>query len=268
MDALQVLVATMHQQDLSLGEKMNLRCGAVIANQAEEDSVAEQVTPFGVWKMITTPTRGVGLNRNIALHAAQGELLLFADDDVVYRDDMPQAVTAAFRENPKADGIIFSMDILRDGKITERRHLKHKRLRLWRALRYGTYTIAIRREAVLRGNLSFHRCFGGGCIYSAGEDSLFIKSCFDRGLRLYTHPYVLGTCCKDSSTWFTGYHRKYFYDKGALVRYLFPKTCYLMAMYFAVRFKRETALSLWERIRLVYAGVRGGKGLQPYRDET
>ena len=32
MEQLQVLVATMHQKDLSLGEKMNIRCHAVFAN--------------------------------------------------------------------------------------------------------------------------------------------------------------------------------------------------------------------------------------------
>ena len=133
-------------------------------------------------------------------------------------------------------------------------------------MRYGTYTIALRREALLRANLSFHRCFGGGCRYSAGEDSLFLKQCFDRGLRVYGHGYVLGTCCKDSSTWFTAYGEKYFYDKGALVRHLFPRCPHLMALYFAVRFKRDTELGIWKRLRLVYAGVKGGKYLRPYEE--
>ena len=75
MKKLQVLVATMHQKDLSLVEKMNIRCDAVIANQADKNEILteDNVT------MITTKTRGVGLNRNIALLAADAEILLFAD---------------------------------------------------------------------------------------------------------------------------------------------------------------------------------------------
>lgn len=262
MDTLQVLVATMHQKDLSIADKMNIRCGAVVANQADrEETVTE-----GNRKMITTATRGVGLNRNIALMASQAELLLFADDDVVYNDDMPEQVIRAFRENPQADVLIFSMDIVKNGQVTEHRHLRHKRKHVWDSMRFGTYTIAARRKALIDNNITFHQSFGGGCPFSAGEDSLFLKAMFDSGLKVYSHPYVLGTCCKDVSSWFTGYGEKYFYDKGVLVRKLFPKMWWLMAVYFAVRFKRQTKLSAAKRLQLVFAGTARGKTMTPYQE--
>lgn len=262
MKPLQVLVATMHQKDLSLVDKMNIRCDAVIANQADRNEivVTDRV------KMITTHTRGVGLNRNIALLASDAEILLFADDDVTYNDDMPQAVVAAFRENPKADVLIFGMDITRNGQVTERRHLQNKRLRVWNAMRFGTYTIAIRRARLLQYNITFNQNFGGGCPFSSGEDSLFLKACFDAGLRIYAHEYVLGTCAKDTSTWFVGHNEKYFYDKGVLMRYLFPKCPRLMALYFGTRFKRETELNTLRRVKLMLQGVRGGKKMERYKD--
>lgn len=269
MKRLQVLVATMGQSDLSLAEKMNIRCEAVIANQTDSFSVLETVLPDGQVKMITTATRGVGLNRNIALHAAEADIVLLADDDVVYRDDMSQAVIKAFEENPEADVIIFGMDITKNGEVVERRRFSGtKRLRIWNSMRYGTYTIAARRKALLRHNITFHRCFGGGCMYSAGEDTLFLKACFDHGLRVYSHAYVLGTCCKDTSSWFTEYGEKYFYDKGALVRTLFPRLYPLMGLYFGIRFKLDTRVRPVDRVRLVYRGIRGVKHLQPYREES
>lgn len=265
MKQLQVLVATMRQADLSLAEKMNIRCDAVIANQAEEMSVAEQ----GAVNMITTPTRGVGINRNIALCAADAEFVLFADDDVIYKDDMPENVVQAFRDNPRADVIIFGMDITKNGEVIDRRHFDcAKRLRVWNAMRYGTVRVAARREVLLRFNIGFHSCFGGGCIYSAGEDSLFLKACFDHGLQVYSHPYVLGTCSKDNSTWFTEYGHKYFYDKGALVRCLFPKLYPVMGLYFGLRFKRKTEVPPLRRVKLVYEGIRGVRTLRPYREEA
>lgn len=264
MEKLQVLVATMHRKDLSLADEMNIDCAAVLANQADREETAYSERSVGRVKMVTTATRGVGLNRNIALLASEAELLLLADDDVVYYDGLAENVIRAFEENPRADVLIFGMDILKDGKVVSKRRPPQKRLRAFNAMRYGTYTIALRREAMLRANLSFHRCFGGGCRYSAGEDSLFLKQCFDRGLKVYGHAYVLGTCCKDSSTWFTSYDEKYFYDKGALVRHLFPHCPRLMAPYFAIWFKRKTELGVWKRLKLVYAGVKGGKSLRPY----
>ena len=88
MEKLQVLLATVHQTDLTIAEKMNLHCSTVIANQADREEVCSR----GPVKMITTATRGVGLNRNLALLAADGDILLFADDDVVYNDGMEEAV--------------------------------------------------------------------------------------------------------------------------------------------------------------------------------
>ena len=261
---LQVLAVTMHREDLSIAEQMNIRCDALIANQADRDETITCDTPHGEWRMITTATRGVGRNRNVGLDAADGDILLLSDDDVTYRDDMPAQVIQAFADNPQADVIIFGMDMVRDGQVFETRQEPFHRVRVWNAMKYGTYRIALRREALERAHIRFHESFGGGCPFSAGEDSLFIKSCLDKKLHIYAHPYVLGTCCKDQSSWFVGYNEKYFYDKGVLVRHLFPHTAYLMALYFGLCFKRETKLGAWQRLKLVYAGVRHGKRLIPY----
>ncbi len=263
---LQVLVATMHQTDTSIAETMNIRCDAVIANQADREEITTQQTPCGIRKMITTATRGVGLNRNVALLAADADILLLADDDVVYNDGMPEAVTAAFEALPQADVLVFSVDILKNGEITPRHEQRVRRLHVYNAMRFGTYRIAVRRRAVLQHNITFHQLFGGGCPFSAGEDSLFLKSCFDSGLAVYAHPYVLGTCCKDTSSWFRGCDEKYFYDKGVLMRALFPRAAGLMTLYFGVRFKLPTALSVCQRLRYMYRGVRGGRTMTPYSE--
>lgn len=260
MEKLQVLLATMNQTDFSLLEQMNLHSSVIIANQADR----EQIQTQGQAKMITTATRGVGLNRNIALLAADGDILLLADDDMRYNDGMEQAVLEAFRENPRADVLIFGLDIVRDGVVTERRRLKRRRLRLWQSMRFGAVRIAVRRKALLDHNITFHQRFGGCCPFSAGEDSLFLKACFDAGLRIYSHEYTLGQCRKDTSSWFVGYNEKYFYDKGVLVRQLFPALYPVMGLYFALCFKRETQVSPLGRLRLVYAGIRGGKTMKPY----
>ena len=259
-----MLVATMHQEGTAIVQKMNIRCPAVVANQADREEIMSWNTEWGECKMITTQTRGVGLNRNIALLAATDEILLLSDDDVVYNDDMTQAVTATFSELPQADVIIFGINIVKNGSVVEKRTTSIGRLHVWNSMKFGTYRIAIRRKAILNHNITFSQCFGGGCPFSSGEDSLFLKACFDAGLKVYSHSYVLGFCSKDSSSWFSGYNEKYFYDKGVLVRKLFPKTAYLMAMYFGICFKRETDINWFKRLCLVYTGVRAGKQMIPY----
>ena len=264
---LQVLVATMHQTNFQVAERMNLKCRAVLANQADRAEIFRHDGEDGDWLMITTPTRGVGLNRNIALLASDADILIFGDDDMVYNDGMPEAVIEAFRQNPRADVMLFGLNITKDGMIVERRETPTRRVYMWNSMRYGTCRIAVRRKAILDHNITFHQSFGGGCVFSAGEDSLFLKACFDAGLKVYSHSYVLGNCAKDTSTWFVGYNEKYFYDKGVLVRKLFPRSAYLMALYFGLHFKRSTSLTPLKRLRLVYAGVRGGRKMIPYPGE-
>ncbi len=259
MVQLQILVATMGRRDLSLVEQMNIQCDAILANQTDCCCFTEEEKSFGRMRMISTTTRGVGLNRNIALLAASADIVLFADDDVIYCDGAPELVKAAFRENPKADVIVFSMDYTRGGQVIERRHLQTKRRHLWNAMRFGACAMAVRREAVLQHHLSFSQLFGGGCRFSAGEDSLFLRDCLRAGLRIYTHSNVLGQCSRDSSSWFAGYHEKYFYDKGALLQKLYPVMGRLLAFRYAYVYRKKSELSYWQRLKWIFRGLRGGK---------
>lgn len=261
----QVLVATMNQSDFLLGEKMNLSCDAVFANQCGSNNVRMYTTEHGIWKMISTDTRGVGINRNIALFAADADIVLFADDDMTYYDGTFVGVKKAFAEFPDADVIIFSVDLEKNGIVYEKRRVPHKKMHIWNSLKYGTYSIAVRRNAVIKKNITFNHCFGGGSIYGSGEDSLFLKECFDKKLKVYSYDCVLGMCNKDHSSWFTGYNEKYFYDKGALLGCLFPNLKYFMVPVFALKFKKSD-ISLRRRMWHMFKGLHNVQKLIPYSE--
>lgn len=252
---LEVLVTTMHQTDMALVEQMRLQCDAVIANQCGRWGFSEEQREWGAVRMLSSDTIGVGTNRNLALQLAQGEILLCADDDITYYDGAMQGVLDAFKEFPDADVIFFGLDMTRNGEIYERRRHPKKRLHLWNSLRFGAARMAIRRTAVERYRLSFSPLFGGGGIYGSGEDTLFTRDCFRCGLHVYSHSHVLGTCAKDSSSWFTGFNRKYMFDKGAWIACAFPGTKHLIKWYFIWRFRNKTELSLKEMIRHINLGI-------------
>lgn len=260
--ALEVLVAAMGQTDCSLAQKMNIQTPAVIANQCGQWRYEECAD--GSVRMISTDTKGVGVNRNMALQLAREDILLFADDDVTYYDGSLQGVTDAFRELPDADVIFFAMDYTRDGEVFDKRRNKTRRLHIWNSLRYGAARMAIRREAVIRHRLAFSALFGGGCCYGNGEDTILIRDCFRAGLRVYSHSYVLGSCAKDSSSWFTGYNDKYFYDWGALLACAFPKAKWLLKWHFALKLSRKSKISLKKVIKQMRLGMQGFRTLKPY----
>lgn len=263
---LEVLVAAMGQEDLSLAERMNIRRSVLIANQCGRWDYTCRQAEFGTVRMLSSDTVGVGHNRNLALQLAKADILLFADDDVTYYDPALQGVLDAFAELPDADVIFFGIDMTKNGEIFDRRRNQKKRLHTWNALKYGAARMAVRRSAVEKARLSFSVLFGGGSQYGSGEDTLFICDCLRRGLKVYAHPYVLGRCAKDTSTWFTGFDEKYMFDKGAWVACAFPGTRHLMKWYFAWRYLPKTELSFGKVIRCMNLGIRAYRQGMNYQE--
>ena len=102
MSRLQVLVTTMHQSDFSKYSQMNLQTDAVIANQADSNEIQCQKIGDSNVQLVTTATRGLSRNRNIALaHSNQkAEYLLFSDDDLIFADGYEQLIITEFEKHP------------------------------------------------------------------------------------------------------------------------------------------------------------------------
>ena len=105
MTKVQVLVATMHQKDHSLVKKMNIRTDAIIGNQCDRNEIEEYTENEANIKWLSLAERGVGLNRNSTLNRATGDILLFADDDVVYYDDYEKTILSEFEKFLRFVGI-------------------------------------------------------------------------------------------------------------------------------------------------------------------
>ena len=106
---LQVLIATMHQTDHSLLDKMNIQSDAIVINQCDCDKI-EKFTYKGheiIW--LSLNERGIGLSRNTALMRGTADIVLFADEDVIYEDGYSQKIINAFDKNPKADILLVDL---------------------------------------------------------------------------------------------------------------------------------------------------------------
>lgn len=261
---LEVLVATMGQRELTLDEKMNIRCDAIIANQCNEWKYDEKMTDFGRVRMLSSATVGVGKNRNLAMAMSEAEIVLFADDDIIYYDGMPESVKKAFDELPDADMIFFGLDMTRGGAVFEKRREPIKRRRLWNALKYGAGRMAVRRSSLEKYGIGFSELFGGGCLYGSGEDSLLIRECLRHGMKAYSYAYVLGTCAKDNSSWFEGFNEKFFFDKGAWIACAFPKSKHIIKFYFACRFAKKAGVSVKKVMRQINRGMSAFSSLEGY----
>lgn len=234
---IQVLVSTMYQTDHSILDKMNIQTDAIIINQCSENKIEEFDYKGNKIKFLSFNERGVGLSRNNALMRTSAEICIFADEDVTYEDDYQQDIINAFKENPKADIILFnilSKNPTRPSFVIS----NNKIVRRYNCLKYGAVRIAAKTERIKQANIYFSLLFGGGAKYSSGEDSLFLFECIKKGLKVYKNQKVLGYVSQENSTWFNGYTDKFFDNKGVFYYFLSKRWAKFMCLQFVIRHRK------------------------------
>ena len=232
--SIQVIVATMHQKDYSLLDKMNIQSDAIICNQCDKTEFTEFEYKGHNIKWLSFTDRGVGLNRNNGLMRATADIVLFADDDVVYDDGYAKTIEDYYAKNPQADVVVFNFNRITNGitsLIVEKEGKASKR----DITKYGTVCISAKREKLHFRNITFHLQFGGGAKYSCGEDTLFLQDCYNKKLQIFITKEVLGTVTDGDSSWFKGYTDKYFFDKGVVYYCFGHRMAGLFALYHCVK---------------------------------
>ena len=232
---LELLVSVMNQEPHELVKKMNISTDAIIVNQCDQYAYEEFLHKGRRIRFFSMKERGVGLSRNHALLRAEEEISLFSDEDIRYRDGYEEKVLGEFKKHPEADMILFNFDVKEDRRTYY--NTGWKQVHLYNCGRYPTFSFAIRTEQMHQKNLTYSLLFGGGAKYSNGEDSLFIRDCMKKGLKVYTSPEILGTEEGRPSTWFHGYTEKFFFDRGVLYHYLYGKLAKLLAIRFLIKHK-------------------------------
>ncbi len=265
MARFQILCATMNQNDFSKIKEMNIHSDVIFANQAGRNSCDELEFEGHTAKMITTDTRGVGINRNIALLYADADICLFADDDVVYDDDLEETVLGEFESHPDADVIIFNTltsDLIRKQKV----YKKTKRCCRYTRKPWPTFRIAFRLSSARKANVWFTTLFGGGCKFPSGEDSMWLTEAMRKGLVFYVSKENIGTVDFGTSTWFDGWNERFYFGKGAFYEALHKKTRVLWFMYFALRTHRKSMVNFSDRIKWMHRGSLGYRKNMGYED--
>lgn len=236
----QILVATMNQTDYSLLDKLNIQTDAVIVNQ--HDHYSYQVLDYNGHRIewICVNERGLSRSRNLALSKATGDICLLVDDDEQLRAGYPDIIRGAFSFYPNADIIAFNIDSI-GNKSTRYYNKVNKKLHRYNAMRYGSARIAFRRQRVMKEQIGFATLFGAGSFFSSGEDSIFLSHCFNKRLRVYAWSEVIADIEDEegTSSWFTGYNKKYFVDKGAVYAAMTKYFAVAYCLYFAIRHKNR-----------------------------
>ena len=263
MPNFEILCVTMHQKDFSKIKEMNIHSDVFFANQADTTTYQSVSFEGHTARMITTDTRGVGVNRNLALTYAKGDICLFADDDVQYNDNLEETVVGEFERHPDADVMIFHLDT-DDPYRKQKQYPTTRKCTPWERMPWGGLRIAVRLQAVRKANIWFTSLFGGGCIFPSGEDSMWLTDAKRKGLTFYVSKETIGKVSFNVSTWYTGADERFYYGKGAFYQAVHPKTKWFWMLYFLFRTKRSSELSFREKWRWMSRGGMGYVEIKPF----
>lgn len=263
MPKLEILCVTMHQSDFQKIAEMNIHSNVVFANQCDRTAYEEKEFDGFTAKMISTETRGVGINRNLALAYATADICLLADDDVVYADDMEARVTAEFDAHPDADVMIFHFET--DSARKQIKYPKTKKHGRFARMPWAGFRIAFRLSALRRANVWFTTLFGGGCLFPSGEDSMFLADLKSAGLRFYVSQETIGNVSFEESSWFTGYDEKFYFGKGAFVAARHPKTFFFWCRYYLFRYRNHKEIPRKEKKKWMKRGRRAWQEMLSFR---
>lgn len=255
----QVLISAVNKDPRKLVEEMRIQSDALVVNQCDCYAYEEWNRFGNRIRAFSMAERGVGLSRNSAMMRAEGDICLFSDQDIVFEPDYEKKILSEFEKNPDADMLIFNIEVGKERRTYENK--ERKKVHLYNCGRYGAVGFAVRREVLLASGVTFSLLFGGGAKYSNGEDSLFLKEFIQKGYHVYKTPVLIGRENETESTWFTGYHDKFFFDRGVLYTFLYGKLALLMAMRFLLVHKEKMCgdLSFGDALSKMRAGIREGR---------
>lgn len=261
MSRVEVLVTTMHQSDFSKFAQMNLQTDAVIANQTERNEYTETEINGNTVKLISTDTRGLSRNRNIALaHAGQNtDYILFSDDDLVFNDGYEQSILDEFEKHPEADAIKFNIhDLSQTRKISMRRIERFEKATRRNMSSSGVCGGVIKSDVLKKHNLHFHENFGTGTDNYCGEDTIFLMEMLDKGIRFYRSPVDIAGIDQTESSWFKGHDERFFTTAGMILGTIYPNLSHLLVIRSAWKAyrRKDSGMRYIDILACYYRGIR------------
>ncbi len=236
----QILMACMHQNDLSIFSSSNIKCDVLAINQCDKNQI--DYSDDKSQCMISTTQRGLSRSRNMAIDNAWSDICLISDDDEVFDNGIKQKILQAYNDYPEADIIAFLIDnasgfgdkIHGDKKTYP---TKPFRCSFLQTLHISSWQISFRRKSIMDKGLHFDEKMGSGTGNGGQEESKFLIDCYKAGLQIWYVPICIAKMNElHESQWFQGFDQRFFYNRGwATRRFLGWTLSTLYAIYFAIK---------------------------------
>jgi glycosyltransferase involved in cell wall biosynthesis len=228
---LEILLSCMHQTDDTLLHRSHITGDVLMINQCDLNLEYTGKTQHGTARIVSTTTRGLTKSRNMAIAVSDADVCLLCDDDESFVADYEKRILHAYRTVPEADLIIFKMC----NQPTPFRD-QIRELRFPWIMSVSSWQISFRRESLLRTGVRFDELLGAGTGNGAEEELKFLMDCRKAGLKIIYVPTQIASVWQTESTWFDGFTKQFFINRGATTRYILGLIpAFLYAIYYVIK---------------------------------
>lgn len=257
VDDIEILVSTMNQKSLAFLFKMFpnetwKRISILIVNQTRTDQL---VSNYHNIKIINSREIGLSNSRNVALKNASKEILLIADDDIVYKDNFIESILEGFN-SVSADVICFQYEIY--GKPAKNYLSRISNDVNWlRLLNTSSVEVALKKELVYN-TFYFDDKFGKNAPFLMGEEIVFLSDLKKNKCKIGYFPQLI-LSHNHLTTGFKTPIEQIYYSSGAIFYRIFEKK-YLLWILIKLFFDlKQKKVKITDTVRLFKKAIGGKK---------
>ena len=254
--SVEVLISTMHKEkdEYSLLDYMNIQTNAVVINQCNrcDKKVFNHNGNKIIW--IDTTERGLSKSRNKAIANASSDICLLADDDEILLDGYKDIIEKAFYKHQDYDLIRFKIRGIE--KNFKEYQIKPCEINMRLSLKISSVEVAFKRKTIVDKALIFDELIGAGTEFLMGEENAFIVDYLRKKCRAWYEPVEIAKLHVGNSSWFTGFNEEYYFARGASYAAISPMGSYFLSILFALKHRKNTALSIVKTSCLMFRGIR------------
>lgn len=253
MADLEILLSCMNLKD-DIITRSNIRSDTVIINQCGQEEYYQYMYGDKRIRIFSVRQKGLTKSRNLAISKATGDICLLCDDDEYFFEGYENGILNAYGEVENADVIAF-----KTANIPEKFKGKIKRLSRFDIMKISSWQISFRREKIIRSGVRFDENMGAGTGNGAEEEFKFLSDCLDAGLKIYYYPFEIADVKQSESTWFRGYNKEFFVNRGVTTRYIMGMIpAFFYGLYYAF-FKRkqfENEITAVKAFKYICTGIK------------
>lgn len=256
--SVEVLVSTMYS-NIDIVKDMNIYGSCTIINQCDIDNFETDIQDKKKIKFISSRERGLSKSRNLAISNAEEEILVLADDDIIYVDNYENIIKEQYSKNKEYDIIVFQVEGI--NKKFKNYYKKEKELNYLTSMKVSSVEITLRRSSIIKAGVKFNELLGAGSKYSMGEENTFLFECLKKGLRIKYVPIKIANLYIGESSWFNGFNEKYFFDRGAVFTAMSSKLWLILSIQFVIRHRNicKDRIGILKSIKLMIEGHKSYK---------